>query len=537
MKKYILCLFTFLILLPISVFASSANIKISAPSEVYVGDTVTVSVTLSSSMSLGSWSYNVSYDESKLQYVSTTAENPGGAAASATGAGKTSVTYKWIFKAKSSGSTSFNVSAISVYSWDVNPDTDSEYDLSPNPTSATIKINQPNNVSGGSNNNGTTKPSTNYNYSSDNYLSSLVVEGFEFEFDKNKTDYSISVPNDTKSVKVGATASDGKAKVNGIGDHELKEGDNLIEIVVTAENGSKRTYNLNVVVIETTPIEVNLGDDTYNVVRKADLLPGTLATYNIDTVLIKGEEVPCYHSDITDFYLIGLRDNDGNIDLYRYDVKEDKFYIYNQLQIGGIYIALLDSEVPSEYTKGTVEINGEQYTAYLKDGSYPLLYGINLETGEKNFYTYDSSENTIQKFVIIEPGFDKYYPYVILGLAGLCLFEFVVIVVTISSKNKKLKKVLHDKLDSKTEYEKSFESKKNSVYKDEENITDDLTDEYMSSDSNTLDTSEELGHTAIISDSVNKVYNNGKNKKEKNKKEKKKSKKHKEKNDDDMFHF
>ena len=71
---------------------------------------------------------------------------------------------------------------------------------------------------------------------------------------------------------------------------------------------------------------------------------------------LKGEEIPCYHSEITDLYLVGLRDKEGKIDLYRYDAKEDKFYPYNQLQLGGIYIALLDGETPNGYKKGKVKI-------------------------------------------------------------------------------------------------------------------------------------------------------------------------------------
>jgi len=36
----------------------------------------------------------------------------------------------------------------------------------------------------------------------------------------------------------------------------------------------------------------------------------------------------------------------------------------------------------------------------LENNIYPLLYGINLDTGEENWYTYEESENTLQKFVV-----------------------------------------------------------------------------------------------------------------------------------------
>ena len=526
MKKLLIvvCSFAFLFI-PSIVKAASASVKISAPSSVYVGDTVTVNVTLSSSVKIGAWEYFVSYDSSKLDYSSTTAESAQHVINSSDN-GKTSVSYSWTFKAKAAGSVTFSINGVDAYAYD----DDSSLSIGGS-TSATIKINQPNNFSGGgsSNNN---KPSQNYKYSENNNLSSLVVEGFEFEFDKNKTDYSISVPNDTKSVKVGATAEDGKAYVNGIGDFEVKEGDNLIEIVVTAENGNKKTYNLNVVVIEATPIEVSVGDKTYNVARKADLLPSVLATYKESTVLIKGEEVPCYHSDITDFYLVGLRNDDGNVELYRYDAKEDKFYTYTQLQLGGIYIALLDGDIPTGYKLDKVKINEKEYSAFVKEGAYPLLYGINLESGEENYYSYDSNEGTIQKLLKSAGTSSSALKsnVIIYGLIGLCVLEFILLICSISSKNRKLKKALKNKLDTKTEYEMSLENNDSlDEVSSDEKIEDSISEESNNDEVDTV-ADEKYGYTAYVSDSVNDVFSSSK-------KEKKISKKKKKNDDDEMFQF
>lgn len=531
MKK-ILC-FMLLFIFPGLVYASSANIKISAPSSVYVGDTVKVSVTISSSNSLGSWQYSVAYDGAKLgdssesQMVASYADN----------SGKKSVTNTWTFKAKSEGSVTFSIPSIVVYAFD----DDSEMSLSGS-KSATINIKKPNAVSGGGSNGGggnNSKPSIDYKYSDNNNLSSLVIEGHEFEFDKNKTDYNLTVPNDTTSVKVGATAEDGKARVSGIGDFEVKEGDNLIEVVVTAENGDKKTYKLNVVVEEATPIEVKVDDDIYSVVRKADLLPDAIAIYKESTTLIKGEEVPCYYNEIADFYLVGLRDNEGNVELYRYDAKEDKFYVYNQLQIGGIYIALLDGDTPNGYKLGTVKIGEKEYSAFIKDDAYPLLYGINLESGEKNYYSYDENEGTIQK-LLKSAGtsiFSEKSSLIIYGLIGLCIFEFIVLIVSVSSKNKKLKKALRSKLDTKTEYEKSLS---NDVEESDEAAADlknNFTEEEPTQeDIDTIEkevdhiADERYGYTAYVSDSVSNVFNSSK-------KEKKISKKKKKNDDDEMFQF
>lgn len=86
------------------------------------------------------------------------------------------------------------------------------------------------------------------NYSPNHWLSSLKIDNYNFDFDAGKTSgYSITVPSDVSSVKVSATTISSKAKVSGTGTIELNLGSNTIDVVVTAENGDKRTYTVNVI--------------------------------------------------------------------------------------------------------------------------------------------------------------------------------------------------------------------------------------------------------------------------------------------------
>ena len=478
MKKRFICLILTLLFIPNIVRALGANVSISAPDSVYVGDTVNVSVTVSSGSSLGSWDFTVGYDDSKLSYSSSTSGASQTAAGYAQGGGQTSVTYTWTFKAIASGNASFNINGINVYAFD----DDSQMSIGGS-TSTSINVVKPssggsNGGSGGSGNNTNTQPDYKYEYSSDNSLSSLNVEGFDISFDPSVTEYSVSVPNDTKKVSVGATANDGKASVSGIGDYDVKEGSNKIEVLVTAENGETRTYTIDVVVKEESPIEVSVGDEKFTVVRKADKLPRANATYSSSTILIKGESIPCYHSDITDIYLVGLMNDKGKIKLYRYLASNDKFSDYTEVNIGGLYLILTDTkDIPNGYTSGKVTIDGKEYDAFLKDGYYPLLHGINLETGNEGLYNFDETEKTIQRYNGSINGIGEINSSIIIYvLVGLCIFEFIMIILSVVSKNKKLKSLLHDKLDTKTEFEKISDIS----YNDEDNITDDLTDQYMS---------------------------------------------------------
>ena len=91
------------------------------------------------------------------------------------------------------------------------------------------------------------KITRNDNRSGENSLSSLSVNVGKIEFDSKKTDYTVIVDNDVTEVKIDAKAKSSKASVSGMGTVKLKDGYNEIKVVVTAENGSKKTYTINIV--------------------------------------------------------------------------------------------------------------------------------------------------------------------------------------------------------------------------------------------------------------------------------------------------
>ena len=91
------------------------------------------------------------------------------------------------------------------------------------------------------------EPPIKSNANPNNWLSSLKVGNYDIEFDAGKTSgYSLTVGGDVSSVKVSATTVNAKATVSGTGTVNLKEGKNTINVVVTAENGDKRTYTVNI---------------------------------------------------------------------------------------------------------------------------------------------------------------------------------------------------------------------------------------------------------------------------------------------------
>lgn len=447
-KRFILTLL--LCLIPNIIKAESVKVQIDAPSTVYIGDNVKVNVTLSSKASLGSWQYTIGYDDSKLGFISSTSGASQSAGDSAASGGQTSITYTWQLKANKEGNATFNIPTIAVYAFD----DESKMEVT-GTTSKTIVIKKPAPISNGNSN------QTTYKYSSNNNLSSLTIEGFEINFDKNETNYNITVPNDTKKIKIGATAEDGKSRVSGIGEFEVKEGINNLNVVVKAENGNTKTYTINVDVLELSPIEVKIEDKNYFVIRKQELLPLASIPYVPSKILIKGEEVPCYYNEKSNIYLVGLKDENGNISLYSYDNLNDKYQNYQELSFGNIYIQILEPEnILKNYKKDKIKINDIEITSYIKEKNFPLIYGKNIETGEISYYTYDKNENTIQRYIDNNNENNEYYPFIIIILMVFMIIQFIIMNSIIISKNKKLKKILSDKLSTKTKYEEKLEKKK-----------------------------------------------------------------------------
>ena len=86
------------------------------------------------------------------------------------------------------------------------------------------------------------------NYTSDanNKLSRITIDGYVISppFSKERTSYVVWLPNETTKITVTATPESNKASVRIEGGSNLREGDNEIKIVCTAESGVPQIYLL-----------------------------------------------------------------------------------------------------------------------------------------------------------------------------------------------------------------------------------------------------------------------------------------------------
>ena len=135
-------------------------------------------------------------------------------------------------------------------------------DITVSPASTSISINsvtpQPTSTENGSQNNSssgaitnnadkTPEPVEEQKKSSNANLSNLGIKPNDFTgFKSWITSYNTTVPENVESVEVYATVSDSKSKVTGTGTKSLKKGDNALSVTVTAEDGTTKTYTINV---------------------------------------------------------------------------------------------------------------------------------------------------------------------------------------------------------------------------------------------------------------------------------------------------
>lgn len=287
-------------------------------------------------------------------------------------------------------------------------------------------------------------------YSSNNYLKSLAIEGFDISpsFDKETKEYSLEVPNGTEKVNVKAEKADSSASISGDGEISVTEGVNKIEIKVTAENGNERVYVINVTVKELDPVEVTIDKKKYNIIRKEGVIDPP-ENYEKDTIKINNEDVLCYRNKVTKVVLVGIKDDSGNASYYVYNEKGNTYTKYNGIKVGNLYISVLDmpkDKLPSGYVKKVFEYDGKRIDGYVfgSNRDFYLIYGQNEVTGNKNLYMYDSKEVTIQRVNnditdIYKKKSDSYFLYLLISIGVLAITIITFSIILIKKRDNRYK--------------------------------------------------------------------------------------------------
>lgn len=228
MKKLVLFTLLLSIFMPFKVKAADFSTSVSGTTSIVPGETFTVTFNATSSTSLFAISGSLSYDSNKLTIINSNGINGfnltlgSKIVVDSTGGktgtfGFTTITFKATNNFQVGESTTINFSNVAG--------SDGSRDLSGTGSSLTITVK-----------------------SNNNNLSTLTVNGTKVpDFSPNRTSYSMTVENKITTAVIAATPEDSRSTVAGAGVKNLNVYGNTFNIVVTAQNGSKKTYTLTII--------------------------------------------------------------------------------------------------------------------------------------------------------------------------------------------------------------------------------------------------------------------------------------------------
>ncbi len=226
MKKILTILITFFASLLV---VNAAGFKTTLSGNKTIGEkgTITITVGVSNATNLYGFSAPITFDSSKLKLTDSTGLNGFGVAVgtklvadASSGVNGTKNVAKLTFKALDG----FKVGESTKISLGSAEGSDGESIMNGSGSSITITMEKAK--------------------SSNNNLKSLSLSTGTINFKPGTTSYSITVDNNVTDVTITAEVEDASAKVTGDGKKTLGLYANEFNVVVTAENGSKKTYTV-----------------------------------------------------------------------------------------------------------------------------------------------------------------------------------------------------------------------------------------------------------------------------------------------------
>lgn len=326
-----------------------------------------------------------------------------------------------------------------------------------------------------------TEPQSPVVKSSDANLKSLSIEGHNLNpsFNPDTTSYNLNVSNDVKSLNINALASNNNSKIAITGNKNLSVGKNNIIVEVTAEDGTKKIYK-----IEVTRKSSNTNGTTNNNESKEKSNDNTLESimgipnldfdpnktdydvivpFDITNIIVSAKaksdkaKVSISNGNLKDIELnktntvtITVTAEDSSIKIYTINIKRSEIKgetdlkeliindknIVNEDNGNGEYKITVPnnvdrleiSAVPAN-DSSTVKIKGNDK---LKEGNNTIV----VEVTDKNGFTKSYMINVERERSHFISGFLK--DYWLLLIAILLTILIIILMIVFSKKNKKL---------------------------------------------------------------------------------------------------
>lgn len=293
--------------------------------------------------------------------------------------------------------------------------------------------------------------------SGNNALSTLTVSVGTLTpaFDPAVTEYTLSLPQGTEKLTLTATPSDSNATVQGDGELTLQEGENTLPLVVTAENGDTKTYTVTAKVAQAPTLFLDYNGQRLGVVKDVSQVTPPAGFAPAEPITYSGDTLPIWTDVSGKRTLVYLMDE---------KTSAQGFYLFSQTTgVQSPYLPILCgsvtyiyTDIPKELfsipglTPATVKafgqtLNGWTYNdASLKD--FCVLYLMD-DAGSYGYYTYDSREETLQRFsgaVFTDDAGQSLrvpmlYVYIAGGAALVLLILLIVFASVAGSRGRKLR--------------------------------------------------------------------------------------------------
>lgn len=421
------------------------GISVSAgQGSVSVGKTVAFSITVPSGSE--AWTYSVSWSGNLTLESGDTAPM---------GFEGDSRTNQLVFRANSTGTGTVSISAGSYCIAGV------DYDASGSASVSIVAADKPDDSepapaptpSGGS----STDNNPGVSLSGNNALSALTVSAGTLTpaFDPAITEYTLSLPSQSDRLTITANPSDSRATVQGDGDISLQDGETSLSVVVTAEDGSAKTYTITVQVAQAPTLFLDYNGQRLGVVKDVSQVTPPAGFAPAEPITYSGDTLPIWTDVSGKRTLVYLMDE---------KTSAQGFYLFSQTTgVQSPYLPILCgsvtyiyTDIPKELssvpglTPATVKafgqtLNGWTYNdASLKD--FCVLYLMD-DAGSYGYYTYDSREETLQRFsgaVFADDAGQSLrvpmlYVYIAGGAAALLLILLIVFASVAGSRGRKLR--------------------------------------------------------------------------------------------------
>lgn len=341
----LLCMFVLSLLLNTKVKAAGANITFSTKEDIVVkGEKILVSIHVTSEVEIGDFETFISYNSDVLEFVE-------GNSFIAGGEGLLKLSHTNVLEGEKERKYVLEFKATRIGKGDIAIEGKPEiYDFETN-TNMSVSSNRM-----------TVEVVPEEKASSNSNLKELKISPSvsDFKFEKEKTEYKFTVENNITKLIISAKPEDEKSSVTIDGDINLKEGDNLISLVVKAESGDITTYTLEVTRLK--------GEETGE--EEEPVLGENAVIGKVEVIQV--EETRYIQSG------------------YRYQIPEE-----------GLTEELIQEYSLQDYKEVSYTIGEMEITAYEKEGEedFLLLYLIN-EAGDMGIYQYDKKENTLQRYTV-----------------------------------------------------------------------------------------------------------------------------------------